>query len=115
MSVLTFPTSSQRKPGPAYPILELFPEQGQWSEEAYLRLTDHAKKLVEYTDGCIEVLPMPTENHQHVLAYLYRALFAFAAANDLGEVLFAALRVRIRAGMFREPDLLFVSHANTHL
>src|SRR5262245_25062805 len=48
-------------------ILDLYPQQGDWTEEQYLRLTDHVTRLVEFTDGYIEVLPMPTDNHQSIL------------------------------------------------
>jgi hypothetical protein len=58
-------------------VLHLLPVQGQWSAEAYLWLTDHTSRLIEFTDGYIEVLPMPTEAHQTILAALYQALFTF--------------------------------------
>jgi len=56
-------------------VLDLLPPQGQWSEEAYLWLTDHTNRLIEFTDGYIEVLPMPTHAHQTLLAYLYQVFF----------------------------------------
>jgi hypothetical protein len=43
---------------------DAMPEQGAWTEEQYLRLTDHTNQLVEFTDGVLEVLPMPTDRHQ---------------------------------------------------
>ena len=49
---------------------ELLPPQGCWSEEEYLVLTDHRNRLVEFTDGFLEVLPMPTDKHQSVLEVL---------------------------------------------
>ena len=45
-------------------LVELLPAQGSWSEEEYLVLTDHRSRLVEFTDGFLEVLPMPTDKHQ---------------------------------------------------
>ncbi|MDP9373848.1 MAG: Uma2 family endonuclease, partial [Chloroflexota bacterium] len=51
-------------------VLELLPLQGQWSEELYLWLTDQTNRLVEFTDGYIEVLPMPTDRHQSILLFL---------------------------------------------
>jgi hypothetical protein len=59
---------------------EILPRQGQWSEEAYLVLTDHRSRLVEFTDGFLEVLPMPTDKHQSVLQFLFLAFFGFVAA-----------------------------------
>jgi len=87
------------------------PRQGQWSQGDYLRLTDCTNRLIEWTDGCIEVLPMPTDEHQSVAAYLYETFRDFVRAHG-GKVLFAPLRLRIREGAFREPDLVFVRDAH---
>ena len=43
---------------------ENFFRTSAWSEEEYLVLTEHRGRLVEYTDGFLEVLPMPTDHHQ---------------------------------------------------
>jgi len=85
--------------------------QGLWTEEQYLRLTDHSNRLIEFTDGSIEVLPMPTDKHQVILAFLYRLLFTHMERMG-GVVLFAALRLRIREEKFREPDLMVLLDAN---
>jgi Uma2 family endonuclease len=84
---------------------EILPRQGEWSEEEYLVLTDHRSRLVEFTDGFLDVLPMPTDQHQSLLKFLFLAFFAFFESRG-GTVLFAPLRLRIRPGKFREPDLL---------
>lgn len=91
-------------------LQEVAPRQGPWSQDDYLRLTDCTNRLIEWTDGCIEVLPMPTDEHQSIAAYLYKRLDAFALEHG-GKVLFAPLRLRIREGAFREPDLLLVRDA----
>jgi Uma2 family endonuclease len=91
-------------------ILDRYPRQGEWTEEEYLDLTDYAQHLIEFTDGYIEVLPTPTDNHQAILAYLYRVFFAFAGLAN-GMLRFSPLRVRIRARKFREPDLVLVLDA----
>jgi Uma2 family endonuclease len=90
---------------PAWAIAELFPDQGEWSEEEYLSLPGN--RLIEFCDGRVEVLPMPTEAHQLIVAYLFRALHEFVRARSLGRVLFAGLPVLLRKGQFREPDILF--------
>jgi len=64
--------------------------------------------LVEFTDGHVEVLPMPKTSHQEIVAYLYRQVLAFIITNNLGRVLFAPLRVRLRKGKYREPDVVFM-------
>ena len=91
-------------------LQEVAPRQGPWSEDDYLRLTDCTNRLIEWTDGCIEVLPMPTDEHQSIAACLYKRLDAFALEHG-GKVLFAPLRLRIRKGAFREPDLLLIRDA----
>jgi Uma2 family endonuclease len=91
---------------PTWEVAYLFPAQGDWSEEEYLAL--HGNRLVELSDGVVEVLPVPTTSHQLLVAYLYGALLAFAAGRDLGTVLFAPLRVRLWRGKFREPDVVFM-------
>jgi Uma2 family endonuclease len=92
-------------------VLDLLPQQGQWSEDEYLWLTDHTNRFVEFTDGYIEVLPMPTDEHQTILASLYQVFFAFIQVIG-GKVLFAPLRIRIRERKFREPDILLVRDAS---
>lgn len=92
-------------------ILDLLPMQGRWSEEAYLWLTDYSNRLIEFTDGYIEVLPMPTDNHQVILLFLYD-LFRVYLQVVGGKVLVAPLRVRIRERKFREPDILLVRDAD---
>lgn len=88
-------------------LLELFPRQGLWGEEEYLWLTDRTNHLIEYTDGYVEVLPMPTPYHQAVLRFLFLTFFTHLQPLG-GQVFFAPLRVRIRERKFREPDLLLL-------
>src|SRR5947209_8290461 len=52
---------------------DILPRQGEWTEEEYLALTDHRARLVEFTDGFLEVLPMPTRAHQKILKFLFLA------------------------------------------
>jgi len=91
---------------------EILPPQGQWSEEAYLTLTDHRNRLVEFTDGFLEPVPMPTDKHQTLLKFLFVAFFHFFESARGGNVQFAPLRLRIREGKFREPDLLLLLSAS---
>ena len=95
---------------PAWDVALLFPPQGEWSEEEYLAL--NTNRQVEYCDGRIEVLEMPTALHQLIAAFLYRMLFSFVDARALGIVLPAAYPVRLREGKYREPNVLFISSAN---
>jgi len=89
---------------------EILQRQGTWSEEEYLVLTDDRNRLIEYTDGFLEVLPMPTDRHQTVLQFLFLAFLHLITPKD-GKVRFAPLRLRIRSGKFREPDLMLLLSA----
>lgn len=90
--------------------IDLEPLQGLWTEAQYLRLTGGRRRLIEFTDGTLEILSMPTDRHQVIVRHLFLTLFP--RTTDLGgTVLFAPLRLRIRAGKFREPDLLVLRDA----
>lgn len=89
---------------------DILPPQGRWTEDEYLVLTDHRNRLIEFTDGFLEVLPTPTDRHQAILGFLYVAFLNFVSARA-GKVRFAPLRLRVRAGKFREPDLLLLLSA----
>ncbi|MCY3821018.1 MAG: Uma2 family endonuclease [Gammaproteobacteria bacterium] len=80
------------------------PRQGCWGQEQYLWLTDRTRRLVEFTDGCVEELPVPTVMHQAILVFLTRLFAAYLEPRG-GFALFAGLRVRTGEGRFREPDL----------
>ena len=73
--------------------LDLEPLQGLWTEAQYLALTNQTNHLIEFTDGVIEVLPMPTDTHQRILAYLYRRFFALV---EVLRVLFCSPRCECR-------------------
>jgi Uma2 family endonuclease len=90
--------------------VNLRPLQGLWTEEQYLKLTDHTRHLIEFTDGTIEVLPMPTDKHQAIIALLYELLTALLRPLG-GRALFAPLRLQVREGKQREPDILLVRDA----
>ena len=88
-------------------LCELLPRQGDWSAEGYLWLTDHGNRRVEFTDGRIEGLPMPTDVHQSVLLFLH-ALFRAWLRPRGGVVMASGMRMRVREGKFREPDVLLL-------
>jgi len=90
--------------------LDLLPLQGLWTEAQYLTLTDQTNHMIEFTDGVIEVLPMPTRKHQAISRLLFLALFTFVQRLG-GTVFYAPLRVQIRPGKYREPDLLLLLDA----
>ena len=87
--------------------LNLPPDQGHWREEEYLALDTN--RLIEYSHGRLEVLPMPTFSHQRLVAFLYRSLMGFIEERGLGVVMFAPLRIQLWRGKFREPDIVFMA------
>ena len=91
---------------PTWAVAYLFPAQGTWSEEEYLAL--NGNRLIEFSHGWVEVLPMPTTLHQLIVAFLYDSLKGFVQPRGLGLSLFSPLRVRLWPGKFREPDVLFM-------
>ena len=90
---------------------EILPPQGRWSEDEYLVLTDHRNRLVEFTDGFLEVLPMPTDKHQSDSEVLVSCLSTVSSSLAVARSIFAPLRLQIRPGKFREPDLLLLLSA----
>ena len=95
------------RPGtPTWEVAHLYPHQGEWTDRAYLTIrTNH---LIEFTDGCLEFLAVPTISHQDIVAYLYNKLNEFVTSHKLGRVYFAPLRIRLRAGKYRQPDVVFL-------
>ena len=88
-------------------LRETLPRQGCWSDEGYLWLTDSTRRLIEFTDGYIEELSWPTSTHQAILLFLYE-LFRDYLRPLGGVAMVSALRMRIREGKFREPDILLL-------
>ena len=64
-------------PQPAWDIALLFPPQGQWSEADYFWLDANreSKRLMELSQGNIEVLDSPIQLHQAIIAFLCHTLF----------------------------------------
>lgn len=86
-------------------LLSVLPAPGQWSDDDYLWVTRNTRRLVELAAGKLEILKMPTEEHQAIVAAIFLALRAYLAPRG-GVVHFAPLRLRVSEGRFREPDVL---------
>lgn len=101
------PCHPQPKVGePAWDLALMYPLQGHWTVEDYLRLD--TGMLIEYTDGLIRVLPMPNMLHQWIVQSLFRALDNHVRTRGLGEVFLAPLPVELTRRKYREPDVVFV-------
>ncbi|QEG37530.1 Uma2 family endonuclease [Bythopirellula goksoeyrii] len=94
---------------PAWELALLYPPQGQWSISEYLEITERTNQLVEFTSGKIEVLEMPTIEHQKIVGFLFMVL---QAAAEGGLVLMAPLPTTITQGKIREPDIIFKLRKN---
>lgn len=84
-----------------------YPRQGDWTEEEYLNLDTN--RLVEFTDGVLEFLPMPGPAHFRISRFLTDALRSFVEPQELGEVFWAPYSVRVSESSFREPDIGFLA------
>lgn len=108
--MLETPFAKYRQPEagePVWEIAHLYPHQGDWTKADYLALqTNH---LVEFDEGHLEFLPMPTTAHQDIVAFLYELFLHFVRKNRLGRVYFAPLPMRLWSGKYREPDILYIS------
>ncbi len=107
MTSMTLEQVAKRFPDrhPTWEMALDFPDQGDWTEEEYLALP--GGKLVEFTNGHIEVLPMPSEYHQDVSGNIFAALRAFVRSHNLGKVLAAPMPMKVDQRKYREPDVLF--------
>ncbi len=95
-----------------YDLAAVLPQQGRWTAADYTWLTDRTNHLIELADGRLEVLPLPTEQHQRIVLALYRLLYAFmlTAAPD-GVLLVAPMRLRLAPNRYRKPDLIYLQSA----
>jgi Uma2 family endonuclease len=92
-------------------LMDLLPSSGEWTEADYYPFSERGR-LVELSDGNLEIIDLPTYAHQRILLRLSFALHAFVSARKLGRVCFAPLPVRLWSGKIREPDLMFMSAAH---
>ena len=109
-----YPGPGYSGPEYAWEVATLYPQQGEWSEEDYLKLTDHANRRIEFSNGRLEFLPMPTEIHQALTQFLLFALHQFVDQRKLGKVYSNGIRLRIRPRKVRLPDVIFLHRDHFH-
>ena len=113
MTTASRTTSARPTEGePAWDVAKLFPAQGSWSVQEYLDLKGN--RLIEFSNGYIEVLTMPTMRHQLIVLFLSDVFRAFLARGNLGRLLVAPFRVRLWPDKFREPDVMIMRAQNAH-
>jgi len=104
-----FPTPAHpdpRRGEPSWDLALQYPLQGAWSVDEYLALDTGL--LVEYTDGIVRVLAMPSLLHQWIVKYLFGCLNDHVCQHETGEVYFAPLPVKLSESKYREPDIVYV-------
>ena len=117
MSIATIPELTTAPPPfaalterqPAWEVALLFPNQGAWSKYDYLDLPGN--QLVEFDNGRIEVLPMPSIRHQNIAMNIAVPLRVHVQMHELGTVLCAPMPVLVAPLKFREPDVVFTRSA----
>lgn len=91
---------------PVWPLAEmLFPRQGDWTEEQYLKLDLMRTELV---DGRLEFIPVGDENHQNIVYFfltLLKSLLQPSPGVKKGVVMFAPFKMKTVPGNIREPDV----------
>jgi Uma2 family endonuclease len=107
-------TTPSQEPDYCWELATLYPEQGGWTEEEYLRLTDHSNHRIEFTDGRLEFVAMPTEVHEALVQFLLFAILPFVEQRELGKVYSVGIRLRIRPRKVRLPDIIFLHKDNFH-
>jgi Uma2 family endonuclease len=110
----TAPPLLPHKPEYVWELATLYPPQGEWSEEEYLGLTDSERRRIEFTDGRLEFLPMPTESHEAMMLFLLLALREFVDNRQIGKVYSSGIRLRIRPRKIRLPDIIFLHKDHFH-
>lgn len=107
MTTITQPLLTLR-PKPAWVAARPLAEHSDWSEDEYLAYDGN--RLVEFLEGTVEVLPMPSFAHQLILQRLFRLLDDWVLAHELGTVVVAPFPVRVFAKRYREPDIALLGH-----
>jgi Uma2 family endonuclease len=109
VDALDYPHRSKRGE-PVWELASFYPPQGDWSENEYLWL--NTNRLVEYRDGMLEFLPMPSIEHQVIIGFLYNLLSQWAAQNG-GMAYLAPMPLATIPKFYREPDVMFVADTST--
>lgn len=110
MSTATdFPFRSKRGE-PVWELATHYPPQGRWTESEYLHYTD-GRRGMEFNDGTLEFLPMPTRTHQEVIQLLFLLLLERLGRSG-GAAWVAGIRVRTLPDKIREPDVVAMLDRN---
>lgn len=96
---------------PTYEMLDLIPQQGSWSEREYLAL--ETNRIVEFTDGFLEFLPLPDEIHQDINAFIFDLVRAFLRQRKNGVAKHCPFKIKVSEKKYREPDVCVLLDSNS--
>jgi Uma2 family endonuclease len=87
---------------------QVWPVQGRWTYEDYLRLPDDSRRY-EIIEGVLYVTNAPSYEHQFVVAQIIKKIGNFVEASNLGIVLPAPFEVHL-SNTTRpvQPDVIFI-------
>ena len=92
-------------------LRRLGPRPNGYSVEDYFAL-DGAYQL-EFVDGCLQILPMPTALHQNPIFWLLKFFeHALAEFDPNARMQFAVFKVKLNESRFREPDVCLMRGRN---
>lgn len=102
------PPPLSRRGDPTWEVAYFYPRQGEWEEDDYLSLGTN--QMIDFDDGCIEVLPMPKISHQLIVQWLIEQLKTFIASRKRGGVVLSApLPVQLWRSKYRQPDIVYLA------
>jgi Uma2 family endonuclease len=87
------------------------PQAKRWTYEEYYKLDDDQR--YEIIDGNLIMVPAPDMWHQDGLGKLYVLFHQYVAGHKAGRVFFAPVDVVLDSENVVQPDIIFVSTANS--
>jgi len=96
---------------PTVELLDLFPWQGEWTEDDYFNLPD-TSRIIELSEGRLIIPDMPTDEHQKISLKLSFALYSYVSKHNIGEVRYSPLPMRLWKDKIREPDIVFMNNSH---
>ena len=103
------PASDGRRRRPTWEVAAFFPEQGDWSVEEFFDLDLHGNRRVEFVDGFLEFLEMPSIEHQLWAKWLCDRMEAATKRRPIGTALMGPSPVPTIPTRFRDLDVMLVT------
>ena len=99
------PPTPEGVPEPVWEMATLYPPQGKWTVEDYFELDQRTNRQIEYIDGRVEFLPVPTAQHDEWSFFMRSELASYLRGRNLGRVHSAPTPVGTFPEHYREPDV----------